>query len=235
VTGTPAVSVVLPVYLCRPLLDQLYQRLVAALEALGSGFELVFVDDASPDGSIECLQAIAARDGRVCIIAHGTRRGQHAALLSGIVQSRGQAVVTMDADLQDPPEAIPALLRALTAGYGVVYAGRRGRYESRVRLATSWVFKHAMSLITGMPANGGSFMAMRRDVADRIVACPGNPPYVTAAAAWAGRPVASVPVVRAARPGGGSSYSAIARLKVALRALAQAIRWRLQRTPRSGS
>jgi glycosyltransferase involved in cell wall biosynthesis len=232
VNEIPAVSVVLPVYRCRPMLDELHRRLVAALESIDTRFELIFVDDASPDGSNERLQALAARDPRVRLITHGIRLGQHAALLDGLASSRGQVVVTLDADLQDPPEAIPDLLRALADGYGAVYAGRRGRYESRARLATSWVFKHAISLVTGMPADAGAFIAMRRDVASRILTFPGSPPYVTAAAAWAGRPVASVPVVRGVRPGGESSFTAGMRMEMGAKALAQAVRWRLTRVPR---
>jgi polyisoprenyl-phosphate glycosyltransferase len=227
VSDVPAVSVVLPVYLCRPMLDELHRRLVAALETSGDPFEIIFVDDASPDGSVELLQALAARDSRVRVLTLNIRSGQHAALLAGLAASLGQTVVTLDADLQDPPEAIPALLRALAGGYGAAYAGRRGRYESRGRLVTSWVFKHMISLITGMPADAGAFIAMRRVVVNRVVAAPGHPPYVTAAAAWAGRPVVCVPVARAVRPGGRSSYTAGMRLGLAAKALAQAVRWRL--------
>jgi glycosyltransferase involved in cell wall biosynthesis len=232
VTDAPAVSVVLPVYRCRPMLDELHRRLAAVLDGLDTRFEIIFVDDASPDGSYELLQALASRDTRVRVSAHGVRSGQHAALLTGLAASRGQIVVTMDADLQDPPEAIPGLLRTLAEGYAAVYAGRRGRYESRTRLATSWLFKHAISLVTGMPADGGSFIAMRREVADRVPACAGRPPYVTAAVAWAGRPVVSVPVIRGVRREGRSSFTARMRLSMAARAIAHAVRWRLGRMAR---
>jgi glycosyltransferase involved in cell wall biosynthesis len=231
----PAVSVVLPVYGCRPALDELHRRLVAALDPLATPYEIIFVDDASPDGAAGHLRTLAGRDSRVRLVAHPRRLGQHAALLRGLSESRGQVVVTLDADLQDPPEAIPDLLRTLLSGYNVVYAGRRGVYESRARLITSWIFKRAMSMLTGMPSDAGSYIAMRRDVADRVVACPGNPPYVTAAASWAGRPVASVPVRRGARRDGTSSYTPGMRFGLAARALAQAVRWRLARVTRQGA
>jgi glycosyltransferase involved in cell wall biosynthesis len=235
VSERPAVSVVLPVYGCRPALDELHRRLVAAHETLGTTYEIIFVDDASPDGAADHLRTLAGRDSRVRLVAHRRRRGQHAALVSGMSASRGEVVVTLDADLQDPPEAIPDLLRALSSGRNVVYAARRGVYESRARLITSWVFKRAMFILTAMPPDAGSYIAMRRGVADRVVACPGNPPYVTAAAAWAGGPVASVPVRRGARQGGTSSYTPGMRLGLAARALAQAVRWRLARVPRQGA
>lgn len=228
----PAVSIVLPVYQCRPALDELHRRLTATLESAGTPFEIIFVDDASPDGSGQSINALCAEDARVRVIVHEARRGQHAALVTGLAASRGEAVVTLDADLQDPPEAIPDLLRALASGYGAVYAGRRGRYEPVTRLATSWLFKHAVSIVTGMPSDAGAFIAMRRDVAQRIVQCPGDPPYVTAAAAWEGRPVASLPVLRQPRRGGATSYTAAMRLALAMRALGQALRWRLARSLR---
>jgi glycosyltransferase involved in cell wall biosynthesis len=227
VNDAPAVSVVLPVYRNQTTLDELHRRLVATMEASGRPFEILFVNDACPDGSIDVLRALAGRDPRVRVVALEVRAGQHAALRTGLAHSYGRVVVTLDADLQDPPEAIPVLLAALDAGYGAVYAGRRGRYEHPRRLASSWVFKHALSLVAGMPADAGAFIAMRRDVADRVVALPDRTPFITAAVAFAGRPVASVPVVRAPRPDGHSSYTAGMRLWTAVTALAQAIRWRL--------
>ena len=123
----------------------------------GGCFELLFVNDNCPDGSLDGAAALAGRDARVRVIALDVRGGQMAALRAGIAAARGRTVVTMDADLQDPPEAIPRLLAALDdGGFGAVYAGRRGRYESSRRLVSSWVFKHAISLVTGMPADAGS-------------------------------------------------------------------------------
>lgn len=209
------------------MLAELHRRLAATLEGLQGSFEIVFVNDACPEGSLDVLRKLEAGDPRVRVIPLEARRGQHAALLIGLAASRGQIVVTMDADLQDRPEAIPELIATLARGYGAVYAGRRGRYESRRRLAMSWVFKHAISLITGMPADAGAFIAMRRDVADRIVGFADRPLYLTAAIAWAGRPVLSIPVVRDARLLGASSYSGGMRLRMAARALAQAVRWRI--------
>jgi polyisoprenyl-phosphate glycosyltransferase len=227
VSGTPEVSVVLPVYRNQATLEELHGRLVTTLEAYGRPFEILFVNDACPDGSLDVLRALADRDPRVRVVALDLRAGQHAALRTGLAHSRGRVVVTMDADLQDPPEAIPALLAALDSGYGAVYAGRRGRYESRWRLATSWVFKHALSLVAGMPADAGAFIAMRRVVADRVVTLPGRAPFITAAVAFAGRPVSSIPVVRASRSDGQSSYTAGMRFRTAATALTQAIGWRL--------
>jgi hypothetical protein len=225
----PATSVVLPVYRNRDVLETLCGRLVRALAELPGSFELLFVDDNSPDGSLSVLQRLAGRDARVRVIALDSRSGQMAALRAGIAAARGRTIVTMDADLQDPPEAIPSLLSALDqGGWAAVYAGRRGRYESSRRLASSWVFKHAISLVTGMPADAGSFVAMRREVAQRILALPGAAPYLTGAVAWVGRRVTSIPVERAPRHDGSSSYTTGMRFHLGVRALSQAIGWRIR-------
>jgi polyisoprenyl-phosphate glycosyltransferase len=222
----------LPVYRNRATLHELHHRLVIALESLRTPFEIVFVNDACPDGSLDILRSLAAADPRVRVVALDTRHGQHAALIAGLRSSNGSTVITMDADLQDPPEAVPALVAMLADGYGAVYAGRRGRYESRRRLATSWIFKHAVAIVTGMPADAGAFIAMRRRVADRVMTLPDRVPFLTAAVAWTGRPVVSIPVVRAARAEGTSSYTNGVRLGLGVRALAQAIRWRVVGVPR---
>ena len=228
-TPRPDVSVVLPVYRNRDALETLYGRLIGALDGLPGSFELLFVNDACPDGSLFVLQRLAGRDARVRVIALESRSGQMAALRAGISAARGRSIVTMDADLQDPPEAIPRLLAALDAeDWAAVYAGRRGRYESSRRLVSSWIFKHAISLMTGMPGDAGSFVAMRRDVAERVLAFPNAVPYLTAAVAWAGRRVTSIPVERAPRHDGSSSYSVSMRFGMAIGALAQAIGWRIR-------
>jgi glycosyltransferase involved in cell wall biosynthesis len=232
VTVPPAVSVVLPVYRNGPTLPELHRRLVATLIGPLQAFEIIYVNDHSPDGSLKVLHALAAEDGRVRVIALDARGGQHAALAAGLRAATGQAVITMDADLQDPPEAIPRLVAMLGQGYGAVYAGRRGRYESWGRLATSRVFKRAMSLIAGMPDDAGAFIAMRRDVAHQAAALPGRAPYVPAAVALAGRPVASIPIVRESRDEVASSYTSGLRVRTAARAIVQALRWRIARVAR---
>jgi glycosyltransferase involved in cell wall biosynthesis len=220
------VSVVLPVYRNGPTLPELHRRLIAALGGPLQPFEILCVNDRSPDGSLEVLQALSAEDGRIRVITLDAHCGQHAALAAGLRAAAGQAVITMDADLQDPPEAIPRLVTTLGQGYGAVFAGRRGRYESWGRLATSRAFKRAMSLIVGMPDDAGAFIAMRCDVAHRAAALPGRVPYIPAAVALVGRPVVSIPVVRSRCDEVGSSYTGGLRAQTAARAIVQALRWR---------
>src|SRR5205814_350062 len=124
--AAPSVSVVVPVYRNTETLEELHRRLDAALGAAGVDFELVFVEDACPAGSLAVLRRLEAADPRVGVLALPRNVGQHAAVLRGLARARGRAVVVMDADLQDPPDAVPALLARRAQGPAAVFAGRRG-------------------------------------------------------------------------------------------------------------
>ena len=212
------VSVVVPVYRNEATLRELHRRLALALEP--ETFELVFVDDASPDGSRAELRQMAAADPRVVLVELDRNGGQQRALLRGLREARGEWAVTLDADLQDPPEAIPLLLAA-RGGADVVFAARRGRYESRGRMLTSRAYKRVLHAVGGVPADAGSFVALNRGAIERVLELDG--PSLPALIGAAGVRVASVPVVRAPRPDGRSAYSAGARVRVAARTL----RWAL--------
>src|SRR4051794_10461003 len=115
----PAVSVVVTIYDERATVEPLYERTVAALEATGRPFELVFVDDGSTDGSWDALQALHDRDPRVRAVRFKRNFGQHPAMHAGLVRARGAVIVTMDGDLQNQPEDIGRLLAAVDAGADV--------------------------------------------------------------------------------------------------------------------
>lgn len=222
----PAVSVVLPVYCTRELLPELHRRLCAALAAQSAEYELIFVNDACPQGSLEILKELAAINARVAVLALAHNLGQHRALLTGMRYARGERVVVLDADLQDPPEAIPALLEKLAEGYGAVYGRRSGHYESGGRLLTSRFFKGLLRVLAGLPVNVGLFAALSRRTVDRLLESDEPHPYVTGMIAWLGRPVAVAPIVRAARPQGESAYTSWMRLKIGVDAVWRALRWR---------
>src|SRR5947208_9645895 len=193
----PEVSIVVPVYRNADTLDELHRRVTAALGRAGARHELLFVDDACPAGSLAVLRRLAARDPRVAILSLAENVGQNRAVLAGLAHARGEVVVIMDADLQDPPEAIPALLAALR-GPAVVFAGRPGRYESAVRLATSRALKWLLHLLSRrrIPGDAGLFVAMRRSVVERLLAFPDPDPYVVGLIGRTGLPLASIPVER---------------------------------------
>ena len=219
-------SIVLPVYRTRAELPELHRRLRAATHSLGR-VELIFVNDACPEGSLDVLQQISREDPNVRIVNLTERRGQHEALCEGLAQAQSETVIIMDADLQDPPEAIPAMVERLQLGFGAVFASRRGRYQSTPRLWSSFVFKRLVGAITGMPKGAGAFVAMTQPVAASAATLRGKRPYLTAAIALLGEPVGSVPIARAARASGASAYTSAMRAGMGMRALAQSIRWRV--------
>src|SRR5207302_7149655 len=145
----PALSVVIPVFNEARSLDPLHQRLTRTLEKLGRPYEIIFVDDGSRDESADVLRALRARDGAVRMIRFSRNYGQHAAVFAGMERARGEIVVTLDADLQNPPEEIPRLLAALVDGVDVVGGGRGSRRGPWVGRAAAWLANR------GAPAAGG--------------------------------------------------------------------------------
>jgi glycosyltransferase involved in cell wall biosynthesis len=230
------VAVVTPVYRNSGTLEELAGRLAAALD--GHAWTLRFVVDASPDGSLAVAERLAAADPRLRVTALARNAGQNRALLAGLAAPADDAGawVCLDADLQDPPEALPVLLDRLAAGdAGVVFAGRRGAYESRARLLTGAAHRAALARLTGLPPDAGAFLAMDRPTRDRLVAL--DPPGIVAGVGAAGVRCVSIPVERAARPSGTSAWTAQARVGQSARSLAWA--WRttssMRRNAGSGS
>jgi polyisoprenyl-phosphate glycosyltransferase len=211
------VAVVTPVYGNAPTLAELARRLGAALE--DRAWTLRFVVDASPDDSLSVASGLAVGDSRLRVTALTRNVGQNRALLAGLAaEADAGAWVCLDADLQDPPEAVPLLLDRLAQGdVGAVFAGRRGAYESRARLLTGALHRSVMARLTGLPADAGAFLAM--DAATRKALLTTSPPGIVAGIGAAGVRSVSVPVVRAARPQGRSAWTSAARLRQSARSL----------------
>jgi polyisoprenyl-phosphate glycosyltransferase len=216
VTG-PRVAVVVPVYGNAGTLRPLAERLAGALE--GRDWRLRLVIDASPDDSVRVAHGLAAQDPRVAVTGLTVNVGQHAALTTGLAaEPDADAWVCLDADLQDPPEAVPLLLDRLARGdVGAVFAGRRGRYESAARRLTGTLHRRVMARLTGLPPDAGAFLVMGAGVRNAVVTAAA--PSVVLAVGASGRPVASVPVERARRTDGGSAWTARARLAQSARSL----------------
>ena len=137
----PEVTIVLPVFRNKETLKALHARLGHVMEPLRIEYEVLFVDDVCPEGSLDVLKELIQMDPHVGVLVLEENVGQHRAVMRGLSLARGKAMVVMDADLQDPPEAIPRLLSELQRGPAAVFAGRRGHYESWSRLLTSRLFK----------------------------------------------------------------------------------------------
>jgi glycosyltransferase involved in cell wall biosynthesis len=211
------VAVVVPVYGNQATLPVLAQRIA---DALGERpWRLRLVIDASPDDSLAVARALAAADPRIAVTELATNVGQHRALARGLAaEPDAEAWACLDADLQDPPEALPLLLDRLGRGdVAVVFAGRRGGYESAARLATGRLHRKALARITGLPADAGAFLVLSSSGRDAVLALGG--PSIVAAIGIAGVPTASVPVDRDRRPSGRSGWSSTARLSQSVRTL----------------
>jgi glycosyltransferase involved in cell wall biosynthesis len=141
---------------------------------------------------------------------------------------RGEWTIIMDADLQDSPEDVPALLSKGQEGFDAVFAARRGIHESYFRLLTSRVFKGIMYLLCGMNPDTGTFVAINRSIIDRLLTMHGPYPYVPGMIHCTDQKISSVPVHRVKRSVGKSSYSVRGRIKLAWRALSWVISWKLK-------
>lgn len=214
------ISVVIPVYKNRDTVGELAAQLRVALPEL----ELIFVNDACPHASGEVLDRLAAENAWIRVIHHTTNRGQTPALLRGIEAATGSQIAILDADLQDPPEALPQLLAELERGnWGAVFAGRRGSYQNRSRMLTSRIFKGLVTRLADLPPDAAGFVVFRRAVRDRLLQFRLRHYYVPAMIGRCGYPVTSIPVERSQRPCGESAYSEALRWRVAMHRLLSAI------------
>jgi glycosyltransferase involved in cell wall biosynthesis len=204
----PLVSVVAPVFNEEATLDELHRRLTPALAPLGT-YEIVLVDDGSTDGSWSRLLELAARDPKLRLLRLSRNFGHQAALSAGLDAARGDAVILMDADLQDPPEVIPSLVAKWHEGFDVVYAIRADRVgESRIRLVSISLFYRLLRRIspTDIPRNAGDFRLLSRRAADAISAMPERARFLRGMTSWIGFRQTGVVYSREARFAGVSKY-----------------------------
>lgn len=207
--ATPELSVVVPVFNERGVLPELLARLVAVLEATAAEYEVILVDDGSTDDSPTILLAAADRNARLRVIRFSRNFGHQAAVTAGIEHARGQAIVVIDADLQDPPEAIPALVAKWREGFEVVSAVRSERPgESPVRLFLIRAFYRLLKRISSvdMTPDVGDFRLLDRRVADALNRLPERNRYVRGLIRWLGFGHAEVPYDRAERFAGETKY-----------------------------
>jgi len=215
----PEVSVVIPVHDEVEALPELHTRLSDALEAEGCSCELLFVDDASTDGSGELLRKLARGHATVGLIVLAHRCGQLGATLIGMAHSRAERVVTIDADLEHPPEAVPRLLAALTADRDVVVALRRGEgapgLSSRLgRWLARWVFG------VKLPKDLSTFRVFRGECARELGAIAPRVVLLGAELSRSGLRIGYVPIRMARRELGESKYTLRVKAGLGLRAAA---------------
>lgn len=205
----PELSVVIPVYNEAENLPTLYQRLDTTLRGLGLRYEIIFVDDGSRDGSLAMLEDLVAADPRVVCVELARNFGHQTAISAGLEVSRGQAVAVMDADLQDPPEVLPAFLERLREGYEVVYAIREKRKEPLWKRLAYSAFYRLLQRVAHIeiPLDSGDFCVMDRRVVDVLVEMPERNRFVRGIRSWIGFRQVGMAYERHARHAGRPKYT----------------------------
>ncbi len=213
-------SVVAPIYNEEATIDEFYGRVCGALE--GMRFELVLVDDGSTDGSAAALEQLAATDPRVRVVYLSRNFGHQTALTAGLDHARGDAVVMLDADLQDPPELITRMLDHWRAGCDVVYAVREQRDgESRFKLMTArWFYTLFDKLAqVDLQHNSGDFRLLDRRALDALLSMRERNRFLRGMTVWVGYTQAAVPYSRDPRYAGETKYTISKMLRFSLDAI----------------
>lgn len=199
----------LPVFDEEGTLPTLYQRVTAVLQGTGLSYEIVFVNDGSRDGSWGRILQLSSADARVVAVNLSRNFGHQIALTAGIDLSRGQAVVAMDADLQDPPELIPLLYQKHLEGFDVVYAQRRARLgETWFKRVTAKMFYRLIRRMAtvDIPVDTGDFRLMSRRVVEDLKRIQERHRFVRGLVTWVGYNQAAVLYDRASRESGATKY-----------------------------
>lgn len=205
----PVFSIVAPVYNEELVLNPFYDRLKVAMEGMNEAWELVMVNDGSRDQSLAIMTQLAQQDERVRVINFARNFGHQVAVTAGIDHARGQAVILIDTDLQDPPELIPQLVAKWREGYDVVYAVRESREgESWFKLSTAKLFYRLIYRITDVdiPIDTGDFRLMDARVADVLRQMREHNRFIRGMTSWVGFRQTGVGYARKARYAGETKY-----------------------------
>jgi len=211
--SVPVLSVVSPCYNEAEGLAEFVRQVSGVLDKLDlpeGGWEIILVNDGSRDESLAIAQTLAAQDRRIRIVSFSRNFGHEAASTAGLRYARGDAVVLIDADLQDPPELIPEMFAKWREGYQIVYGVRSKRQEeTALKKATSWLFYRLMGKLTDIeiPKDTGDFRLLDRRVVDAFNALPERNRFVRGLLCWTGFKAVGVPFLRAPRFAGKSNYN----------------------------
>jgi glycosyltransferase involved in cell wall biosynthesis len=218
----PTVSIIAPVYNEEPIIDELYRRIVEVLTGIAEPWELIMVNDGSSDGSAAKMHAVQARDPRVRVVNFARNFGHQNAVTAGMDYARGDAVVIIDADLQDPPEVILELLEKWREGYHVIYAVRAERKgESWFKKFTAKMFYRLIYRITDVhiPVDTGDFRLMDRQVVNALNVMREHNRFIRGMTSWVGFRQTGVEYVREKRFAGETKYPLRKMVRFALDAI----------------
>jgi polyisoprenyl-phosphate glycosyltransferase len=205
----PTLSVVIPVYNEQENLPPLYERLTVTLDGIGLSYEILFVDDGSRDGSLALLRELERADSRVVLVELARNFGHQVAISAGLDHARGDGVIVMDADLQDPPEVLPRFIAAWRAGNDVVYAVREQRKEGALmRMAYAGFYRLLQRVAQiDIPLDAGDFCIMDRRVVDLLNGMPERNRFVRGIRSWVGLNQVGLPYERQGRYAGAPKYT----------------------------
>jgi dolichol-phosphate mannosyltransferase len=200
------ISIVVPVYGCRDCLEELNRRLCESTSEITSDFQIVYVDDRSPDGAWETLCKLASADSRVVAIRLSRNFGQDAAITAGLARSNGRWTVVLDCDLEEPPEMIPRLYRRALDGYDIVQGVRVGWKHSRFRRLMSRLYRYLMLESDPRPRFSNLSILSRR-VVDSFLTLGDREREYQLMLDWLGFSRATIPFEHQQRPVGRSAYT----------------------------
>jgi dolichol-phosphate mannosyltransferase len=214
----PKISAVIPVYGCADCLGALHDRLVAALEQVSPDWEIIYVDDRSPDHAWDKLVELSGGDPRVWAYRLSRNFGQHAAITAGLAHSRGDWVTVLDCDLQDPPEEIPRLFARAREGYEVVLSKRSARAQSRLRAFATRAYFRLRNIFfrTDMDTEYSTLSVLSRKVVDAFLSIRDRDRQYMLILHWLGFEHAVVEITHGERHSGRSSYTFRRMVAVAL-------------------
>ncbi len=214
----PLVSVVVPVFNEQACVRELVRRLAAVFGGLTADLEIIFVDDGSDDETLVEIEALAAADARVKFISLSRNFGHQVALAAGLERAGGDAVVSMDGDLQHPPELIPTLIDTWTSGSDVVYTVRRANRGHGIKEAVSRAFYACLRRLTGVdvPTGAADFRLLDRKVVDALGDCNEHFVFVRGLVPWLGFKRTAVDYEADSRYGGHTKYGTAKMLGFAL-------------------
>ena len=218
----PAISVIVPVFNEEAVISEFYRRMTAVFESIAEQWEMVCVNDGSSDASLSMLLAMREQDARIKIVDFSRNFGQQLALTAGMDYAQGDAVVIIDADLQDPPELIEDMIAKWREGYEVVYAVRADRRgESRFKLWTANAFYRLLHRITDVeiPVNTGEFRLMDRQVVLAMRRLREQHRFMRGLSSWVGFRQIGIEYQRAERFAGDTKYPLSKMLRLTLDAI----------------
>ncbi|PYX34849.1 MAG: glycosyltransferase [Acidobacteria bacterium] len=216
------ISVVIPIYNEEEIISLLHRALSDAMDKVDDNWEVVYVNDGSDDSSLDLLRQLQSDDSHVVVVDLSRNWGHMGALHAGLQTARGDAIVLMDGDLQDPPDIVPKMVAAWRGGAQVVTAVRRSRQESRKALAMLFpLFYKILGAISDypIPLNAGIFGLIDRQALDSINSLREGNRYLPGLRAWVGYRTAVVYYDRQDRVGGEGKLSFISRIKYAMDAI----------------